>query len=166
MLDIDRRSFLAGVSVSTLPVPALALRQIKAPLRDVSRLLEGRLGLSEATATAMAARARRFTGGFTAILVGSSDGKAVKFNHDLDRQGHWLLRGLANYDWLLADATAFACDRAQAQLYGSGASFRWFSGCSFGSATAHLFRGNKSALFLVTRAAQAAQPRRLDVVMV
>lgn len=166
MLDIDRRSFVAGMGMSTLPVPLGAKMQADASLGDLRQLLGDRLGLSAATASAMASRALRFTGTTGALLLGSFDGERVELSHDSGHHGTWLLRGVAGSQRLLADAIGFACPRAAGQLGGIGVSFRWFSGCSFGAATAHLFRANKSSLFLVTRASPAkVQPRRLDVVL-
>jgi len=165
MLDVDRRSFVSGIVISTLPVPALATTDAHLSPEECSELLADRLGMAAATMTAMTRRAQRFTGESTAMLMGSADGTKVELLRTSSRTGTWLIRGNDVSQALLADATAFICERAQTQLAGPGASFRWFSGCSFGGASAHLFRGNKSALFLVTRAApKTVQPKRLDIV--
>lgn len=166
MLDVDRRSFVAGMGMTTLPVSVSAMAQPHVLFADIGDFLGERLRLSAATASAMMSRALRFTGTTGAVLVGSSDGTQVELSHDTAHRGSWLLRGVPASDAILADAVAFACPRATEQLFRPGVSFRWFSGCSFGGATAHLFRGNKSALFLVTRGSPAAaQPKRLDVVV-
>lgn len=166
MLDVDRRAFVAGMSVSTLPVSAGTNTLSNIPVSDIGRLLGERLDVSAATASAMESRALRFTGATGALLIGASDGERVVLARDSSRHGNWLMRGVAGSERVLANATAFACHRATEQLERAGMSFRWFSGCSFGGATAHLFRGNKSSLFLITRATPAVvQPRRLDIVL-
>jgi hypothetical protein len=166
MLDVDRRSFVAGIGISTLPVPALATQQASQQRPDIPKYLEDGLNLSVSTSAAMASRARCFTGDFATILAGSSDGIHVEHANNPARHGRWLLRGETLSDTLLANAMAFVCPIAQAQLERASASFRWYSGCSFGGATAHLFRGSKSALFLVTRTPpKGFQAKRLDIVL-
>lgn len=167
MLDVDRRSFVAGISLSSLPIPAGASINVALPHADIAALLRRQLGLSHGTADAMASRAQRFVGNSCTVLTGASNGQDVELGQAANRSGSWLLRGVAASEAHLADAVGFACPRAAGQLGGVGASFRWFSGCSFGAATAHLFLGNKSSLFVVTHAQRASViPKRLDIVLV
>ena len=164
MLDVDRRSFVAGIGLSPLPIPTGSHPEPRASISNVAELLVERLDLSASTAAAMAGRARRFVGASGTVLSGASDGQRVQLSHGYS--GIWVLRGVPASEEILADATAFLCSRAAHRVCGLAASFRWYSGCSFGGATAHLFRGSKSAVFLVTRAVPAKiVPGRLDVVM-
>lgn len=167
MLDVDRRSFVAGMGLSSLPIPITASVKFALQPADLAALLRKQLGLSCGTADAMASRAPRFVGGSGTVLTGASNGKDVELGEAVDRSGSWLLRGIAASEVHLADAVGIACPRAAGQFGGLGASFRWFSGCSFGAATAHLFRGNKSSLFVITRAQRdSVIPKRLDIVSV
>lgn len=167
MLDVDRRSFVAGMGLSSLPIPANASINFTLPHADVAALLRKQLGLSRGTADAMASRVQRFVGHSGTVLTGASNGQGFQLGQEADRSGSWLLRGIAASEAHLADAVGFACPRAAGQLGGVGSTFRWFSGCSFGAATAHLFRGNKSSLFVVTRAQRdSVIPKRLDIVSV
>lgn len=166
MLDIDRRSFVAGVGIGALPISGCQPAVAQISVTDIGLMLGSGLNISEATGAAMAGRARRFVGRSGAILSGSPDGQSVQVVHAPSKHGSWLLRGVPGSETILACATAFLCERATDRLAEIGASFRWYSGCSFGGATAHLFRGSKSAVFLVTRAVpEHIVPKRLDIVI-
>ncbi len=166
MLDIDRRSFVAGVGFGALPIAGCQPATAHASIADIGLVLGSSLNIPKATGTAMAGRARRLVGSSGVVLSGSSDGHSVQLVHPPGKHGSWLLRGAPESEAILANATAFLCERAAARLGEIGASFRWYSGCSFGGATAHLFRGNKSAVFLVTRTVpEHIVPKRLDIVI-
>ncbi|TXI48865.1 MAG: hypothetical protein E6Q50_09225 [Lysobacter sp.] len=174
-MDIDRRSFLSGMAISgtaigmaisgwTVPVAAQA--PTITPITLAPLLLRDRLGLSAATAQAMYGRARRFSGSTCIMLLGGADGHSVELSDDTIHQGAWHLRGISSGHILLADAIGFACERSREHILQAKVSYRWFSGCTFGGATAHLFRGLNSTIFLVTRADSSTPPSRLDVVMI
>lgn len=166
MLDIDRRAFVAGVGIGALQISGCKPATNYESVADIGRALGSDLNIPEATGTAMAGRARRLVGNLAVVLSGLSDGQSVQLAHAPGKHGSWLLRGVPESEAILANATAFLCARAAARLGEIGASFRWYSGCSFGGATAHLFRGSKSAVFLVTRAVpEHIVPKRLDIVI-
>lgn len=166
MIDVDRRSFVAGIGIGTLPVSVTDPLRMRGATTEIADHIEKRLALSAQTVAAMTSRARRFVSGSGDLLVGSSDGRTVELAHDSRFKGSWLLRGVPESHEILAGATAFLCDRAIDRLFGLSASFRWYSGCCFGGAAGNLFRGAKSSVFLVTRALPAnVVPRRLDIVM-
>lgn len=167
-MRVDRRSFVAGMGVSTLPLPvyAGAYPHHPAPTIAAYNLLIDRLALSTATAEAMMGRARRLTGAAGLVFFGSPDGSEFKLLHAESRTGTWLLRGQSDGRELLSDAVAFACERASDKLLQGSAYFRWFSGCSFSGYGAHLFRGHKSAMFVVSRAYSNLSGSRLDIVTI
>ena len=166
MLDIDRRSFVAGVGLGALPISADQPVTSKALIADFGQMLCSCLEIPAATAVAMAGRARRLVGTSGAVLTGAADGQKVQLSQMPGKQGTWLLRGVPDSETILANATALLCERASGRLGEIGVSFRWYSGCSFGGATAHLFRGGKSAVFLVTHTVPThIVPKRLDIVM-
>lgn len=162
---VDRRSFVAGFGMSSLPISTEAAIKNTVVPGDLAKFLQDFQGLSSGTATAMASRAERLIGDRCSILIGDVNGLDVEFTQQMERRRNWLLRGVPSSEALLANAVGLACTRASEQLNRTRSSFRWFSGCSFGSAAAHLFRGNKSKLLVVMRGhPENAGLARLDVV--